>query len=254
MPDDTPTDDLSFYDVAVAAPLVANVLAFAFVVGYFYAFDISWFAFFSLSEHLVFALRSLPIGIGGAVAFLIAVRFSRLEQCWTWLQGKEKLAHKLWFWLMILVCLLAFLSLHFGLAAAFLGVAIGDYFYVNLPPRRPFVKEFYWAINLMIASLMIGFFSANAWRLWQYPVFDRLAPYPTVIVIKNKPVSGRVIFAGSSGVLLYDHRLTGIRFIKLQDIDAAYECHPPGQGVIPIKDIEDKCSPGEVQTNLPVPR
>ena len=41
-------------------PLLASGFAFMYVVGYFLAFDLAWFAFFSLSEHVVFALRALP--------------------------------------------------------------------------------------------------------------------------------------------------------------------------------------------------
>jgi hypothetical protein len=43
---------------------VATGFAFSYVVGYFLAFDISSFSFFSLSEHVVFALWALPIAIG----------------------------------------------------------------------------------------------------------------------------------------------------------------------------------------------
>jgi len=60
-------------DLVTIVPLVATSFAFAFVVGYFFAFDISWFPFFSLSEHIVFALRALPVAVGAAAFFLIAL-------------------------------------------------------------------------------------------------------------------------------------------------------------------------------------
>jgi hypothetical protein len=35
-------------------PILMSAFAFAYVVGYFLAFDLAWFPFFSLSEHIVF--------------------------------------------------------------------------------------------------------------------------------------------------------------------------------------------------------
>ena len=54
-------------------PVVASGFAVAYNVGYFLAYDISWLPFFSLPEHVVFALRALPIAIGASVAFLIGI-------------------------------------------------------------------------------------------------------------------------------------------------------------------------------------
>ena len=49
---------------SVVVPLIATTLAVTFDVGYFYGLDINYFTFFSLSEHIVFALQALPIVIG----------------------------------------------------------------------------------------------------------------------------------------------------------------------------------------------
>jgi hypothetical protein len=59
---DTAIDnEWSLKDLTVAVPFVASSFAFAFVVGYFYAFDIAWFAFFSFTEQLVFELCQLQL-------------------------------------------------------------------------------------------------------------------------------------------------------------------------------------------------
>ena len=90
-------NEWSLKDLTVAVPFVASCFAFAFVVGYFYAFDIPWFAFFSFTEHLVFALRALPIAIGGSVGFLVpnfteerVKRFARI------LESNKSLIDDLW--------------------------------------------------------------------------------------------------------------------------------------------------------------
>jgi len=41
----------SWKDLPVVGPVIGSSFAFAYVVGYFYAFDIAWFPFFSLPEH-----------------------------------------------------------------------------------------------------------------------------------------------------------------------------------------------------------
>jgi hypothetical protein len=81
MPDQARTEDQewSAQSLAAVVPILASTFAFAFVVGYFLAFDISWFPFFSLSEHVVFALRALPIAVGASVVFLLAMRYPKIK-------------------------------------------------------------------------------------------------------------------------------------------------------------------------------
>jgi hypothetical protein len=49
-------------DLTTAVPVIATSFAFAFNVGYFTA-DIGWFSIFSLQEHVVFALRAIPVAV-----------------------------------------------------------------------------------------------------------------------------------------------------------------------------------------------
>jgi hypothetical protein len=72
-------DEDWFQKLVTIVPMVAPAFAFAFVVGYFFAFDISWFPLFSLSEHIVFAIRALPIAIGASVAFLITLTLPQFQ-------------------------------------------------------------------------------------------------------------------------------------------------------------------------------
>jgi hypothetical protein len=89
----------SWKDLPVVGPMIGSSFAFAYVVGYFYAFDIAWFPFFSLPEHLVLALRALPMAIAASVVFLIAL--SPADRRWKWLRDTTR-----WFvfgWIVILV-------------------------------------------------------------------------------------------------------------------------------------------------------
>jgi hypothetical protein len=94
-------------------------------VGYFFAFDIAWFPLFSFSEHLVLAIRALPIAIGASVGFLIAPRFSKDEPRWEgWLHGRG--FHTLWMYILAGIAAVAFLVYnHLGLAASLFAVAGG---------------------------------------------------------------------------------------------------------------------------------
>jgi hypothetical protein len=56
-----------YRELLVLIPLVGTALAVAFDVGYFTGVDINFFTFFSLSEHIVFALEVLPAALAGAV-------------------------------------------------------------------------------------------------------------------------------------------------------------------------------------------
>ena len=75
----------SWKDMTAAAPFIATSFAFAFNVGYFWSIDIGWFSLFSLSEHVVFALRALPVAIGASIVFMIGLNFAQLESRFKWL-------------------------------------------------------------------------------------------------------------------------------------------------------------------------
>jgi hypothetical protein len=49
-----------FKTLVVGAPLFASSLAITYDVGFFFGADIGFFTFFSVSEHVVFALQAIP--------------------------------------------------------------------------------------------------------------------------------------------------------------------------------------------------
>jgi hypothetical protein len=174
------------------------------IVGYFYAFDIAWFAFFSFPEHLVFALRALPVAIGASVAFAIAFRFSPMEQYWTLLEGKSHWFAWGWFVVLVLAALLAFSSIHFGLGSSFLLIAAGTaiYHHSSSPPS-PSAKLLYWATTLMVLCLMSGFVSGNLYKLHKLFPIDRCISVSSATPESDSksPPTGHVIFSGTLWVL-----------------------------------------------------
>jgi hypothetical protein len=218
---------------------LASLFAFAYVIGYFYAYDITWFPFFTLTEHLVFALRAIPFAIVASVIFMVVVNYSvkcdessykrvqLFKQCFRWLR---------WVWICFLVvagaCLVAencfALDLSLGVVAC--GVC---YFSLNTEPRRRPIHFVYWGTNGFVICLMLGFATGSVWHFYHLTWWsDYLSPLArvqhvtlasTANVNSRTPV-GHVVFSGSNGVLLYDVCLRRTRLLQLKDIEEIWEC------------------------------
>jgi hypothetical protein len=66
-------DDLRaewFKALAVGAPLLATSLAITYDFGFFSGADIAFFTFFSISEHVVFALQAIPFFLAPALGII----------------------------------------------------------------------------------------------------------------------------------------------------------------------------------------
>lgn len=236
----------SWNDLTAVVPIVASSFAFTYVIGYFYAFDIAWFTFFTLSEHVTFALRALPMAIGASVVFMIGMRFSEFEHEWEWLKGFRPFLAIVWVIVLIVAALYAGLVKHYlGLAISFVAVAGGAYIHHRKPtPYMSFASVLYWAGTLMVGSFIVGFLSGSVWyvRKW-FP-----AGHSTIVLVDPQPkkveagqpesgpsgrstsrpasLFGRVVFAGQSGVLFYEVELeTGVRLVLWKDIKMIIECN-----------------------------
>ncbi len=218
--------ELSWHKLVLHGPALASLFAFAYVVGYFYAYDITWFPFFILAEHLVFALRAIPIAIVAFVGLIIGVNYS--TKCNT---QDYKWNNKL----RILLVWLKYLWLNsLGLASCglIMGNCVGPglslvgiwYFSLLEKPHRPLIHFMYWGINLFVLCLMLGFVSGSTWRIYR-------SPWATLqhVIWKNSthvnaaPV-GHIIFSGSNGILIFDYCLRQTRLVRLDDIEEIMEC------------------------------
>jgi hypothetical protein len=204
---------------SIAPTAVASAFAFAFVVGYFSAFDITWIPFFSLSEHIVLALRALPVAIAGSVALLLALTYAE------WLQGKGTWLHLLWLACLFVAAFFSLAYLHMGLFAFFLFIAVFTIVYHKAPPPpKSTANVLYWASNLLALTLMIGFCSGYAWKI------EKLAhlPYSSQMDIElrepeGKHVFGHLIAAGNTAVLAYDFDEKDVRLLERRNIRSIAE-------------------------------
>jgi hypothetical protein len=65
------TEQSSYERFIPTLPLLGAVIAVTFDVGYFWGVDINYFNFFSLSEHLIFAVQALPFAMILALLILL---------------------------------------------------------------------------------------------------------------------------------------------------------------------------------------
>ena len=204
-------------------PLLMSGFAFAYVVGYFLAFDLAWFPFFTLSEHIVFAIRALPIALATLVALLVAAEYPDFL----------RRAMPIWLVVLMLAAVIALVNRYLGLAATFVVIAGATVIHFRKSETNPSSAPMpYLVAHMMIMSLMIGYFSGNVWK------FDRIVgpilPLPPSRAMHvhlnpseagNKPQLGHVIFVGDSRILFYDYQS---RQLKLYQWKAVQEVHEAG--------------------------
>jgi hypothetical protein len=204
----------SWKDLPVVAPVIGSGFAFAYVVGYFYAFDVAWFPFFSLSEHLVLALRALPMAIGASVGLLIAL--SPVDRRWKWLRKNTRWFVSGWIVILIVLAVLASTSKHFGLAVSFLGIAFGTWlFHYRSTPPSFSVRVLYWAATLMVLSLILGFASGSAYRIPRNFRYERCMSVDT----GSNHWVGHLISAGALSVLIYDYPSKEVQLVPRESIE-----------------------------------
>ena len=215
-------------NLIVVVPLVATSFAFAFVVGYFSAFDIGWFPFFSLQEHTVFAIRALPVAVGASVLFLIAL-IRPIYKRW------HLPLTIIWIMVLIAAAILTVVESHLAFAMTFLLVAYGAFVHHCEPAPRKNVEQIeikdilYWAITLMAMSLIVGWVSATSWKK-EWEINKRLSlrlPLPPSMCLQSKsdptPRAGHVVFVGAQDVLFYDYRTKRTRLLKRDDVQVLFQ-------------------------------
>lgn len=218
---------------APIVPIVASSFAITYNLGYLLAFDLSWFSFFSLTDHVVFALRAIPVAVGLSVAFLIGFidppgggityRFAVLSIVA----------------LGFVTALLGFLSGHIGLFLVYLFVMGRAFIHRNLSHRTSPFNILYWGVVITLMSLIVGYLSAVGGRyiseLDRHHDYFVLASSMGIDVSPSKSslpsqeqkqqlhYVGEVIFVGSRGVLFHPYGKSA-RFFQWVNIQNIYQC------------------------------
>ncbi|MBV8444062.1 MAG: hypothetical protein JO312_26485 [Hyphomicrobiales bacterium] len=236
-PNDTDQDyllpvlELGWKGLAIQGPALASVFAFSYVVGYFYAYDITWFPFFTFTEQLVFALKALPIAIVVFVALLIVIGHSR--ECYEWTHKKKRTsAYVKNVWVLILGAAAVSLVLenYIGPGICLAAVAAGVYYFdLSEKPRLFHIHMMYWGLNFMVFCLFLGFISGYSWRVGRLPgahsqYVVRKPPSPDSHASNETVPAGHLIFSGANGVLFYDYCRRNVRLVRLDNIEEIDQC------------------------------
>jgi hypothetical protein len=202
-------------------PLIIPAFAFAFNIGYFSAIDIGWFTFFDLSEHIVFALKALPIAIGASIGFEIGLRFHLIERHFH--LHKHFGRYVYYTWLVTLCFAVVASSLHgrLGLCLSFVAVLAGAVIHHKLrAPRRSLIDVLYWASTLLFATILVGYFSAYAIPYQRYSRLSMRQQYDLV---------GNIVFSGNKYLLIYEPGQTDqaacLNFLRDQKFSSDHEDH-----------------------------
>jgi hypothetical protein len=209
----------------------------AYVIGYFYAFDIAWFSFFSFADHFAFALRAIPVAIGMVMLLLMLIGFS----LGVWNNELPKLLNYqrifryllfLWSFVILIFGMYLVKYNHVGPALSLIIVAVCIYFTTIY--RRlawPFLFELlYIGSNVVVLCLVIGFITGISLRDHFFPgvssmyVIESDKGSSRKTALSMLPPAGHVIFSGSSGVLFYDYGYKHVRFAPWDTIAEIVEC------------------------------
>jgi hypothetical protein len=214
---------------------LSSVLALCFAIGYFYAFNISWFSFFSVTDHLVFALRALPV----AFAFLLIG--SVLLDDTGLVKGLPRRTI-VYLWVVFLAVMIVFLLFDnlIGLAVSLSTVAIVTW-YSTRKTLSPAVRLLTFGANIAVTCFVLGFCDGELFKqrpLENTPIVKAVYYYliadlkfrPTASAYVTKTTSpkdgpaGHVIFSGSTGVLIYDYNCKCAHWTRWENIDEVVEC------------------------------
>jgi hypothetical protein len=204
-------------------PFLLSGFAFAYVIGYFLAFDLAWLPFFSLSEHIVFGLRALPFAVAALVALLFAREFPQLL-------GRAILV---WTWILWVAAVTALVTRYFGLFVTFAIIAVATrIYYKQYETETSAIAMPYLAAQLMILSLIVGYLSATTLKL-DGVIEDHVPHWFSRSMhvhlngdkdeVEGPPHNGHVIFVGEQRILFYDYALSKVQLYQWKDVHEVHE-------------------------------
>jgi hypothetical protein len=210
-------------DDTTVIPFLLSGFAFAYVIGYFLAFDLAWLPFFSLSEHIVFGLRALPFAVAALVTLLFAREFPQLL-------GR---AIVIWICILWVAAVTALMTRYFGLFVTFAIIAVTtQIYYKQYKTDTNAIAMPYLAAQLMILSLIVGYLSGTTLKLDgviedHVPHWFSRSMHVHLSGEKDEaegtPHNGHVIFVGEQRILFYDYALGKVQLYQWKDVHEVHE-------------------------------
>jgi hypothetical protein len=212
-----------YKEFLVVVPLLGSALAVTSDVGYFYGLDLSFFSFFSLTEHIVFAIEALPLALTVAIVFSLyatnlVVPWNKFVTGKRFYDSKHFLLALCIVLISILIILLYIAYIRFGvlfLITSILMCITG--FIVKFSQSRIISTILTSTLALLAASFFCGALLG----------VNSLHPSPYKYVVtnnNNEAISAKIIRSGDKGVLYFDRKdktLVFERWEGIREISAA---------------------------------
>jgi hypothetical protein len=209
--------------LSIAGPLLAGSLAITYDVGFFFGTGIAFFSFFSLSEHLVFALQLLPLAaIPPAIVLLMWFAVGWWSSNYNPME-KRGLGYKLtvvayvivpviagaWIqrldWMFVYIILLIYVVAFFAVGRSIFEISQWE-------ARVRIAVACGVAAAALILSFLIGFQQAKS-------ILESKTASETIIVGDNKPaLPVRLIRGGDRGVLFFSLDTKKVSFLRWESI------------------------------------
>jgi hypothetical protein len=198
---------------AKSLAVVATVFAVAFDVGWFSAIDISLFTLFSISEHIVFALRALPVAIALTLGFAMIISLPELLKpygvyCAKVLNVLRLLVVWCWAILLVRVGVLWIITNHLAIGASFIAVGGGSLWYEYfVRGNSDALAEdlLYWASTVIFSAFLVG---------WAAGTFLLLSDRYAVIMSEQGVVAGKLVLSSEKFLLVYESGIKDISSFK----------------------------------------
>jgi hypothetical protein len=225
----------------VLGPLFVSSLAVCYDVGFFYGLDPRFFTFFSLSEHLVFALQAIPFALIPALAVLIYVFmlwfgnvwFQRISNKWSESIKQMDLPTLQTFSTKIKVGERLAKIAYLVVKVALIGMALWFF------SRHQYTNAVWFLICLVVPDIvsvpleettkirrivLIAFSISMSWLMafaMGYEQADRVIANTRateIVSFNNKDISARLIRGGERGILLFALETKTLTFLQWSSI------------------------------------
>jgi hypothetical protein len=207
----------------VVGPVLVTVFAILFDVGFFFNIGYGFFSLFSLSEHLIFAMRAIPVSIFTLGSFyillIVNVRLTiafdqtiRLLRSTGW-RSNLKIAAAACF-SAIFLCFIIFWEAYNGHridAGVTVGALICGVIFFLFRHNENVVSLLSLALSLSIA------FGLGLLNWYYFQTTD--SPLNYTLISKGRTFDGSIIIGGERGILFFDKRASKIYFLKLESVE-----------------------------------
>jgi hypothetical protein len=214
-------------DAVLFIPAAATLLAVSYDVGYFVEIDLQFFTFFSLGEHIVFALMVLPLVLALLFVTLLIIALAQAVVGWLdrillpILPPKPQPTPPDWkrpsTWIALFVLL--------TLMALLLGYVI--YLATVTQLGAPLVGGLVFALCVVAVrtqSLFVwvlvarGVFAVAVVLGSDFSRMHRAGGNPKNLIVDGQGVRGEIVRSGERGVLFYDSEAKAYRMVRWTDL------------------------------------